>query len=256
MHFLFTQIKAFLVAVVVFPAVCFVAMLYIPLRLQERIKRTSYLWKWISDVLLRHACDVHIDVAEDHRSPEFRTKPPYGLYVANHQSYVDIPLIFTMYQVPPIMKKEVLYIPLVGLMGIAAGAMPVSRSSQGSRKRVFIQTKERILEDRIGVQVYPEGTRSKVARPKSFEEVKKTLLIFAWNEKIPVIPNSIYGTRGVLTDKGLVRPGRHVGIIVHKEILPENYATAEEFAFACWSKVLEGYDQMEAKLRPLNESLS
>lgn len=252
MRILFTQIKALVVAATMFPLVSLLALLYTPFRLQERIRRTSWLWNWISVVLLRHACEARIDIAEDHRSPEFRTKPPFGLYVANHQSYIDIPLIFSMYQVPPIMKKEVLYIPLVGLMGWIAGAMPVSRSSQGSRKRVFIQTRDRILKDRIGVQVYPEGTRSKIARPKSYEEVKKTLLVFAWNEKIPVIPNSIYGTRGVLTKKGFIRPGRHIGIIIHKEILPENYPTSEEFAKACWMKVLEGYEQMEAKLAPLN----
>ena len=256
MRMLFTQIKAFAVAAFVFPAVAIVALFYIPFDLQERIKKTAYLWKWISDRIMHQVCDAKIDIAEDHRSPEFRTKPPFGLYVANHQSYIDIPLIFTMYQVPPIMKKEVLYLPIVGLMGWIAGAMPVSRSSHGSRKRVFIQTKNRILVDRIGVQVYPEGTRSKETRPKSFEEVKKTLLTFAWNEKIPVIPNSIYGTRGVLTKNGFVRPGRHVGIILHKEILPENYPNSEEFAKACWGKVLEGYNQMEAKLGPLNENLS
>jgi 1-acyl-sn-glycerol-3-phosphate acyltransferase len=256
MRILFTQLKALAVAAFVFPAVAVVALFYIPFGLQERIKRTAYLWKWISDQIMNHICDAKIDIAEDYRSPEFRTKPPFGLYVANHQSYIDIPLIFTMYQVPPIMKKEVLYLPIVGLMGWIAGAMPVSRSSHGSRKRVFIQTKDRILNDRIGVQVYPEGTRSKVTHPKSFEELKKTLLIFAWNEKIPVIPNSIYGTRGVLSSKGIVSPGRHVGIIIHKEILPENYANSEDFARACWEKVLEGYYQMEAKLKPLNESLS
>lgn len=256
MRFLLTQIWAFLVAVTLFPLVSLAALLYTPYSLNERIRRTSHLWKWLSDQLLRHACQIKIDIAEDHRSPDYRTTPPFGLYVANHQSYVDIPLIFTMYQVPPIMKKEVLYIPFVGLMGWVAGAMPVSRSSQGSRKRVFKQTRDRILVDRIGVQVYPEGTRSKVARPKSFEEVKKTLLVFAWNEKIPVIPNSIYGTRGVLTDKGFIRPGRHVGIILHKEILPQDYTTAEDFARACWSKVIEGYEMMEAKLSPLNKNLS
>lgn len=254
MRILFTQIKASLIGIILFPAVSIAALFYIPFDLKKRIIGTSPLWKWLSVQLLRYACEAKIDVAEDHRSPEFRTSPPFGLYVANHQSYIDVPFIFTMYQVPPIMKKEVLYIPFVGLMGWICGAMPVSRSSQGSRKRVFVQTRERILDQRIGVQVYPEGTRSKIARPKSFEEVKKTLLVFAWNEKIPVIPNSIYGTRGVLTNQGLIRPGRHVGIIIHKEILPQNYPNAEEFAKACWMKVIEGYDQMEAKLGPLNKN--
>lgn len=43
------------------------------------------------------------------------------LYIANHQSYIDIPLIITKFQVPPIMKKEVLYIPIIGLVGWAMG---------------------------------------------------------------------------------------------------------------------------------------
>lgn len=256
MHSLFTQLKAFLIGLILFPVVSLVALLYIPYNLQERIRRTAYLWKWVSTQLLRHGCEIKVDIREDHRSADFKTTPPFGLYVANHQSFIDIPLIFTAYQVPPIMKKEVLYIPFVGLMGWIAGAMPVSRSDQGSRKRVFHQTKNRILIDRIGVQVYPEGTRSPNARPKSFEEVKKTLLVFAWNEKIPVIPNSIYGTRGVLSSKGFIRPGRHVGIIVHKEVIPQDFANAEDFARACWTKVISGYDQMEAKLGPLNENLS
>lgn len=256
MRSFYTQLKAFLVALILFPGISLAALIYIPYNLQDRIRKTTYLWRWLSIQLLRYACEVKVDIREDHRSPEFRTTPPFGLYVANHQSYIDIPLIFSAYQIPPIMKKEVLYIPFVGLMGWIAGAMAVSRSSQGSRKRVFIQTRDRILKDRIGVQVYPEGTRSKIARPKTFEEVKKTLLTFAWNEKIPVIPNSIYGTRGVLSKNGFIRPGRHVGIIVHKEILPENFRNAEDFARACWTKVIEGYDQMEAKLEPLNKSLS
>ncbi len=199
---------------------------------------------------------MKIDVQEDHRSPEYKGVPAYGLYVANHQSYIDIPMIITIYQVPPIMKKEVLYIPFVGLLGWICGAMPVSRSQQGSRKRVFIQTKERILNERIGIQVYPEGTRSKTARPKTFEEIKKTLLVFAWNEKIPVIPTSIYGTRGVLSKNGAVQPGRHAGIIVHKEIDPKDFPTPEEFSKVCWDKITNGYDQMEAQMGPLNKSLS
>jgi 1-acyl-sn-glycerol-3-phosphate acyltransferase len=256
MRILFTQLKAILVGLIIFPGVSLAALFFIPFKLQDRIRKTAPLWKWISVQILRHGCGAKIDISEDYRSAEFRTEPPYGLYVANHQSYIDIPLIFTAYQVPPIMKQEVLYIPFVGWMGWIAGAMPVARGSQGSRKRVFIQTKNRILVDKIGVQVYPEGTRSKATRPKSFEELKKTLLIFAWNEKIPVIPNSLFGTRGVLSEKGIIHPGRHLGIIIHKEIFPENYPNAEEFARACWTKVLEGYDQLEAKLGPLNENLS
>ncbi len=180
--------------------------------------------------------------------------PAQGLYVANHQSYIDIPLMVTMFQVPPIMKKELLYIPIFGWIAWLSGAMPVSRSSNQSRRKVFNQTKRRILHEKIGIQVYPEGTRSKTGLPKSYSEIKRTLLVFAFNEKIPVVPTSLYGTRGVLSPKGMIQSGRHIGITVHKEILPENFATADEFAEACWSKVIEGHDQMKAELAPLNKN--
>jgi 1-acyl-sn-glycerol-3-phosphate acyltransferase len=254
MRSFFTQIKAILILVALFTMFIPLCLLVIPFGLKRRLKITCPVWQWGSDIMLRYACEVKIDVSEDHRSPEFQGVPAYGLYVANHQSYIDIPMIITKYQVPPIMKKEVMYIPFVGLLGWICGAMPVSRSQQGSRKRVFIQTRDRILNERIGVQVYPEGTRSKIAHPKSTEEIKRTLMVFAWNEKIPVIPTSVYGTRGVLSAKGAVQPGRHAGIIVHKEIRPEDYATAEEFAKACWGKVIEGYDRMRAQLEPLNKN--
>lgn len=154
------------------------------------------------------------------------------------------------------MKKEVLYIPFFGWMAWISGAMPVSRSSISSRRKVFEKAKKRILKDRIGLGVYPEGTRSKDALPKAFKDIKRTLLVFAYNEKIPVVPSSIYGTRGVINSKGMIVPGRSLGVIVHKEINPAEFTSSEEFAEACWTKVIQGHDEMKEKLGPLNENLS
>lgn len=256
MHILI-QIKAVLLGIVfLFTTLIPACLASLPFALDRRLKIMSPAWKTFGNWILRYACHVHIRVSEDHRSPEFSGIPAQGLYIANHQSYIDIPLVMTVYQVPPIMKKEVLYIPLFGWIAWASGALPVARGKMSSRKRVFDQAKKRILTEKIGLQVYPEGTRSKNAIPKSLLEVKRTLLIFAYNEKIPVIPTSIYGTRGVLTRWGNINPGRSVGIIVHKEIDPKNFSSVDEFADVCWGKVIEGHDQMKAQLQPLNESLS
>jgi 1-acyl-sn-glycerol-3-phosphate acyltransferase len=251
------QIKAILVAVfllffVLLPA-CLVA---IPFGLERRLKIVCPVWAFCSEMLLRYACHAFVDVQEDYRAESFRGVPPYGLYVANHQSYVDIPMIITMFQAPPIMKKEVLYIPFFGWLGWVSGAMPVSRSKVDSRKKVFEQAKNRIMNEKIGLQVYPEGTRSKDALPKHYEQIKRTLLVFAFNENIPVIPTSIYGTRGVLSPKGFVKPNRHIGIIVHKELLPSDYKNSDEFCRAIWGKVHSGHDELKARLGPLNENLS
>lgn len=252
---LLIQIKAIFLAVlllvfVLMPA-CLIAL---PFGLKRRLKIVCPVWDYCCRMLLRYACHAHLHIQEDLRSEPFRGVPPYGLYVCNHQSYVDIPFMFTMYQAPPIMKKEVLYIPIVGWLAWISGGMPVSRSKVSSRKKVFDQAKDRILNQKIGLQVYPEGTRSKDALPKHYDSLKRTLLVFAFNEKIPVIPTSIYGTRGVLSPKGLIQPGRHLGIIVHKEIIPQNFKNSDEFCRAIWGKVIEGHDELKSRLAPLNKT--
>ena len=250
---LLIQIKAIVLGViflifVLLPA-CLIAL---PFRLTRRLKIVGPVWEFCAETLLKYACHAHLDIQEDHRSEPFRVVPCQGLYVANHQSYIDIPLLITMYVAPPIMKKEVLYIPIFGWLGWISGALPVSRSKVSSRKKVFDLAKNRITNERIGLQVYPEGTRSKDALPKHYDALKRTLLVFAFNEKLPVIPTSIYGTRGLLSPLGIIRPGRHLGIIVHKEILPQDYKNSDEFCRAIWGKVTQGHDEMKSRLGPLN----
>jgi 1-acyl-sn-glycerol-3-phosphate acyltransferase len=243
-------ISSFLLIFALFPA-CLIAL---PFGLRRRLKIVCPVWAFCSRMLLRFACHAKIDIAEDHRSPDFTVTPTHGLYVCNHQSFVDIPLMFTIYQAPPIMKKEVLYIPIVGLLAWISGGLPVSRSKVDSRKKVLDQAKDRIVTQKIGLQVYPEGTRSKDALPRHYDKIKRTLMVFSFNENIPIIPTSIYGTRGVLTQKGYIKTGRHLGIIVHKEILPKNYKNSDEFCRAVWGKVIEGHDQIKTRLAPLNET--
>lgn len=255
--FLLIHLKAvfialFLLVFVLLPA-CLLAI-FLPLK--WRLKIVAPAWRLFGNGIMRGACEAHLDIQEDHRSLEFKRIPPPGLYVANHQSAMDIPLMATIHQVPPIMKQEVLYIPLLGLFAWASGAMPVSRNKNNSRKKVFSEARKRLVRQNIGVQVYPEGTRSRDGRPKSYPEIRKTLLLFAYNEKVPVIPTSLYGTRGILGPKGTILPGRHVGIIVHQEIDPKSYNNAEEFCQACWNKVIQGHDQMKAQLDQLNQNLS
>ncbi len=110
------------------------------------------------------------------------------------------------------------------------------------------------MHEKIGLQVYPEGTRSKDALPKHYDKIKRTLLVFAFNEKIPVIPTSIYGTRNVLSNMGWIHPNRHLGIIVHKEIVPQDYKNSDEFCRAIWGKVVEGHNELKTRLAPLNET--
>ncbi len=252
--FILDQIKAFTVAFCLGVALIPVCLIAVPFRLKKRLSIVIPFWKFAARFAMRHACVSTIDIADDRRTPEFRALGDTGIFIANHQSFIDIPLMVTMYGVPPIMKKEVLYVPFIGQLGWICGAMPVSRSSMGSKRKVFEQTKNRILKDKIGIQVYPEGTRSKTGEPQPFENIKRALLVLAFKEKIPVTPTSIFGTRGVMSKHGFFITKRHVGIIVHQELRPENFQTSDEFARACWDKVLEGYIELTQKIAHLNKN--
>lgn len=224
-----------------------------PFKLSRRLKITAPAWQFCSNFLLRYALHTRVRIREDHRAPEFKGVPCSGLYVANHQSYIDIPLLTSCYQAPPIMKKELLYfLPVFGWMAWISGALPVSRSSMASRRKIFERARKRVLVENIGLQVYPEGTRSKKTVPKEFQEIKKTLLVWAFNEKIPVIPTSIYGTRGVLSANGSININKDVGIIVHGALYPKDFPDANSFAKAAWDQVVEGYYRMEREITQMS----
>lgn len=251
------QIKAIFISIllVIFLLVpaCIVA---IPFKLERRLKIVSPIWSFFGRFLLTFACHARLAICQDYRSSEFKKTPPQGLFIANHQSYIDIPLMLTQFQVPPIMKKEVLYIPIFGQMGWLSGALPVARGSATSRRKVFDQAKKRMIKEKIGLQVYPEGTRSKTGQPKPYSEIKKTLLIFAYNENIPVIPVSLYGTKNVLSSWGIIKPGKNVGILIHQELYPRTFSSPEEFAQVCWSTVERGFYELKNQIDSLNENLS
>jgi len=200
-------------------------------------------WKCFGKVFLTQGCGATIVTSLDQRSEDLKKGPLKGLYISNHLSMADIPLVATIYQIPPVMKKEVLYLPVVGLIAWASGAMPVSRSKISSRKKVLKETMRR-LKNNVAVQIYPEGTRSKTGEPKTTAEIKQSLLYYAYENNIPVIPTSLYGTQHLLSSVK-VNPRTKLGIIVHAEIYPKDFPEANDFINACWGKVLEGVQLMK-----------
>lgn len=214
-----------------------------------RLKLTSPFWELYGKIIVYFVCLCR-NYTEDHR-PEAERKMhnPPGLYIANHQSFLDIPLVLCSFQVPPIMKKEILYIPIFGLCGYSSSAMIVDRKKGESRRKVFEQAKERLTTFACNLQYYPEGTRQKEdAPPRSVDKIKKPLMVFAYENNIPVYPVSIYGTRKVLNSIAAINYGSRVGKIMHSPVRPENFNSSEEFVNTAWNKVIEGYHQLEAKL--------
>ena len=228
-----------------------VSMIALPLHINKRIKIVGIGWGYFAKVSMKLGIFAKITTIDLRDEDVKKKRQPEGLHIANHQSFMDIPLILCSFQIPPIMKKEVLYIPIFGLCGYASGAMIVDRSKKDSRKRVFEQSKSRLLHEFKSLQYYPEGTRQRGdSKPKEYKEIKTPLMKFAYQEGIALYPTSIYGTKKILSAKtGMIRHGQSIGIKHHQAVHPADFETCDEFMRFAWNKVLEGYYELEEKIK-------
>lgn len=202
-------------------------------------------WRIWGKTVINWSClaDVY---QEDHRTDEeIKQRPLSGLHISNHMSFLDIPLTLLHFQIPPIMKKQVLYIPLFGFLGWASGSLIVDRKQKNSRKKALKAAIERLTVHKVALHYYPEGTRSKTGKPRSHDQIKDALIRIAYKENIPVYPSSLYGTFGSL--KGGLQLFSKLGIINHAKVLPENFESAEDFVKHCWGTVSDGYYMLESK---------
>ncbi|MEO5667661.1 MAG: lysophospholipid acyltransferase family protein [Bdellovibrionota bacterium] len=109
--------------------------------------------KWSRWILKIFAIDV-----SDNR---FNHTPHSGprVIVANHVSYLDIPVLASFGPTVFLAKKEVSTWPLMGWLGRCLGMIFVDRSSLRSRAQAIIDIKKQIRSG-ISVVIFPEGTTS------------------------------------------------------------------------------------------------
>ncbi len=223
---------------------CFLVIL----PLKQRLNILIYLWQafaiWVCTFCF--ACRFQFF---DRRNKEDQRRLAPGLYIGNHQSYTDIPVNLMTFQVPSIMKKQVLRIPLIGLLGLMAGAVSVDRQKKESRKKAFDAVMDRVKTG-LPIQFYPEGTRNPDIKngPLNYEKIKKTLLLSAFDHNIPVTAVSLYNTEKIIGPFGLIHPFITVGQIIHPVLYPSDYECAEDFAKACWQKVIDGYLELKQSI--------
>ncbi len=208
-------------------------------------------WRAFSWISLKLIMSAKVTILDKRGQKYNKTLIGPGLIICNHMSLWDIPLYILSFSCAPIMKKEVLKIPIFGLVGIANGAIPVDRSNPESRRMVVEMVKARIKRG-VPVQFYPESTRNKLwgQGPKPYSEIKKTLLYLAFELNAPVIAVALYGTPTLMS--GIFKLHRHqkLGMNIQKEILPSDFSSAEEFSQFCWQQVHLGYAELEKILHP------
>jgi 1-acyl-sn-glycerol-3-phosphate acyltransferase len=93
---------------------------------------------------------------------EVRGTPPDGqvLIASKHQSFLDILLIFS--ELPTgrfIMKREILWAPVIGLYGMRIGCVPVDRGKRGAAIKKMVEDVARGAQTPGQLIIYAQGTR-------------------------------------------------------------------------------------------------
>ena len=207
-----------------------------------RVAIMQKAWFLFGSLLLRVSLLARITIRDERSDKKLK-----GLYIVNHKSFIDIPLFACRIQIPPIMKKEVLYIPFVGFAAWASRSIVVDRKDKNSRAKALVAACRR-LKKGIAVQMYPEGTRSRGPGPKPLEKIHRKIIDFAYQNNIPVTSIALYGTDQVLGPNGNPRLGQRLGMKIAKPLYPDNYLDKDRFAKDCWDLVLEGHRELAIDL--------
>jgi 1-acyl-sn-glycerol-3-phosphate acyltransferase len=141
--------------------------------------------------------------------------------VANHQSLVDILVLYRLYfHFRWVSKIENFRIPLVGQVMRMNRYVPLVR---GKRESVvqMMRRGDASLREGVSLLIFPEGTRSETSQMRPF---KSGAFELARNARVPIVPVVVEGTARALPKHGIVLQGRHrIEIEVLDPIPPDDF---------------------------------
>ena len=142
--------------------------------------------------------------------------------VANHQSFLDILVLFRLFaHFKWVSKIENFRIPMIGWNMSLNGYIKLRRGDRASG-REMLDACARTLAASSSIMMFPEGTRSTNGRLRDF---KVGAFALAQRTKTPILPIVLQGTGNALPKRGFVLQGTHrIRIRVLDEIAPDTFA--------------------------------
>jgi 1-acyl-sn-glycerol-3-phosphate acyltransferase len=126
--------------------------------------------------------------------------------VANHQSLLDILVLFRLFtHFKWVSKVENFNIPFIGWNMRLNDYVELRRGDRAS-VAAMVRHCRKTLKSGSSIIMFPEGTRSRDGRLRSFKVGAFDIAIAA---KRPLLPLVVHGTSSALPKKGLVIQGRH-----------------------------------------------
>jgi len=130
---------------------------------------------------------------------------PY-IVASNHQSQVDIPILFANLpmSIRFLAKRSLFYIPVFGWSLWLARFVPVDRASSRKARKSIDAAAEKVRRG-PSLAVFPEGTRSPDGKLQAF---KSGAFVMAIKSGVPILPIAIRGSYNIVPKHRLgVKPG-------------------------------------------------
>ena len=121
--------------------------------------------------------------------------------VCNHQSYLDIPVIFrTFIPFKWVAKASLFKIPLIGWNMWLNRSIKIERSSTKSQRKMLNKCGE-YIRNGSSIFIFPEGTRSRNGELRTFKE---GAFLIALQEKTDIVPVVIDGSFRALPENEII----------------------------------------------------
>ena len=129
------------------------------------------------------------------------------IYIANHQSFLDIPTLMSL--LPGsfrfIVSKDYFSFPVFGGFTARSGHLPINREAAGEAHKTLFKATE-LLKGGKSLVVFPEGTRSHDGRLGKF---KRGAFTIAFETGTAVVPIAISGSYKIMHRKSyFIQPGK------------------------------------------------
>lgn len=180
----------------------------------ETEKRAAYIHKittkWAKFVM--KLAGARITVVGTENLPKDKTV----LFVANHQSNFDIPLLMSSINVPKgfIAKKELENWPIISTWMKYINCIFMDRTNLRKSAEAIVEG-TKLLKSGYSMVIFPEGTRSK---GDPIGEFKAGSFKLATKSKCPIVPITIDGTYKLLEANHNKVKGADVKLVIHPPI--------------------------------------
>lgn len=165
------------------------------------------------------------------------------IYVVNHMSYYDVPVLSSFIPRAKFVTKEELFsIPVFGKAMRAIGMVPISRDNKRAAFSAY-DAAARSLRNGNSIVVFAEGTRG---RKYGIRPLKSGPFVLAITARVPIVPVLIHGTHEVLPRGSIMVTPRRVDVHLLEQVSVEGFdvSSRDEVASAVWARLAEALESL------------